>query len=496
MGIDSVALNTFNSTGSQSVCRANKPEDGTRIVSDLITKCTTKYMNGSGVTYIPGSNKFPQKGSPEVFYLPNDVDSISEIKLQMSIASEPMPFSPNRYFSPTLLLDLIDHIEIRIGGILFQKINAGDIYSRNLTENGNLMEISVSSPVTLSKRDGITFTQALVHTHTPANPATIDYSVSIPFIGRSSKLENSFMQSGARTNSMTIKVHYLNKNNTDNNFTGAYGDVALEDTPSSWTCLTGISVFTHRVTITENSFIQNNIINRILHTSQGVKKHVTKNDITNSNPIKIDLRDININVSHILILLHKKLFNNEGLPLCYATSLDGDRGVGASNLEKSSASSIFLTGTSWSANLGAYVIDQTPPIDLLDNCKNSAGVKCNWIKTAELVIGNDRTGPLPASCIGLDTLEQFNLAPSAGTHAAANFNLGICIIKLADSAFSTSGIPFSRLNNPYLEIVPVKNMSILPFNNNYNNEHAFDIYVTCCGTQVQSTVSGTTSLSA
>ena len=48
MGIDSVAIKTFNSTGSQSVCRVNTTDDTKLIESEFLTKCKTEYINGSG----------------------------------------------------------------------------------------------------------------------------------------------------------------------------------------------------------------------------------------------------------------------------------------------------------------------------------------------------------------------------------------------------------------------------------------------------------------
>ena len=55
MGIDSVAIKTFNSSGSQSVCRASTADNTKLIESEFLTKCTTTYMNGSGMSFIPGS---------------------------------------------------------------------------------------------------------------------------------------------------------------------------------------------------------------------------------------------------------------------------------------------------------------------------------------------------------------------------------------------------------------------------------------------------------
>ena len=64
MGISNVAIKTFNSTGSQSVCRANKYKEDTLIESDFLTKCNTKYINGTGQTVVVGSMKGFPNGTP------------------------------------------------------------------------------------------------------------------------------------------------------------------------------------------------------------------------------------------------------------------------------------------------------------------------------------------------------------------------------------------------------------------------------------------------
>ena len=95
--------------------------------------------------------------------------------------------------------------------------------------------------------------------------------------------------------------------------------------------------------------------------------------------------------------------------------------------------------------------------------------------TAELILGNDRTGNIPISCLGTRlNAELFSL--SFGDD-------DIFIIKTADSAFSTAGIPFSRLNNKKLI-----------FTGSFTG--GSEINVTVCGTQIQTTVGGSISFSS
>ena len=73
--------------------------------------------------------------------------------------------------------------------------------------------------------------------------------------------------------------------------------------------------------------------------------------------------------------------------------------------------------------------------------KNTTGITAS---KAELILGNDRTGNIPVLCLDSRlNAELFSLV-------TANTTDFVYIIKTADSAFSTAGIPFSRLNNKKL----------------------------------------------
>ena len=334
MGIDNVAIKTFNSSGAQSVCRANEADETKLIESQFLTKCTTEYINGSGMTYIPGSSGLSLATAQfDTFYLPSDCDAISDIV-----------YSAQEAFGTTALtVSDINKIEVRVGNLVVQTIKPIDITNRNITE--------------LAAPSGTTF--------------------SIPFIGRSKNVRNSFLQAGAITNAMSLKITYV---------AGA--------TPSNLT--TSLCVTTHQITKTEKDFLAKNIINRVVNVSQNVTQDII------ASPV-VDLSSININVSHILF-------------------------------------------------------SGAPP---------SA--------TVELVLGNDRTGNIPINC--LDSILNAELFSLAGSGS------GIYIIKTADSAFSTAGIPFSRLNNKKLIF---NNTGIGPATVN----------VTACGTQIQTTVGGSISFSS
>ena len=225
MGISNVAIKTFNSSGSQSVCRANKFKEDTLIESDFLTKCTTKYISGTGQTVVDGSLKtFPaglpsQTSNHDIFYLPDDIDAISNIDLTLRVgfdmkdgvdAGENTTSFANStavYFSNTLLLSLIDKIEIKLGGLIIDTLTSDAIFARNLTETGNACVFSGSNIDSLDYPNIYTnFNRPNVDNN--ASPPTCngtqrirdnvaEWSISIPFTGRSSKMNSSFLQSGS-----------------------------------------------------------------------------------------------------------------------------------------------------------------------------------------------------------------------------------------------------------------------------------------------------------
>lgn len=427
MGIDNVAIKTFNSTGSQSVCRANEADETQLIESEFLTKCATEYINGSGTSFISGSidlTKLKASNPYETFTLPSDVDAISEITLQMSLGAN------GANLSSTFILDLIKKIEIKLGNLVVQTILPGDIYVRNLTESGYVVSVNTHQSV----QSGGLY----------ANADNVDFALSIPFIGRSTGVNKSFLQAGAVTNNLTMKVYY--------NSLGANGAAQLAGTlPDSVS--TGVCVFSHSMTSTEKNFIAKNIINRPVNTSQSVAyslSGITSSSVSDT----IDLSSININVSHILLTLDNSIFNSTGT----AANVSGLPG-----------------GTTWTAIPNGVVTS------------TKLGVAAGWLKSAELILGNDRTGSVPGSCLTTNKLELFKLTSVASKN--------IYILKSAGSAFSTAGVPFSRLNNKKLVITYADGFTLNSYTDSTTTGMS-NINVTCCGTQIQSTVGGTVSFSA
>jgi hypothetical protein len=163
MGIDNVAIKTFNSSGAQSVCRANEADETKLIESQFLTKCTTEYINGSGMTHIQGKVlDLSTAGTTDTFYLPSDCDAISDV-IYTGVSR-----------------GTITKIEVKVGNLVVQTIKSSDIQYRNVTELGE----------------------------SSGGGATQDTTFSIPIIGRAKNVRNSFLQAGATTNAMSLKFTY------------------------------------------------------------------------------------------------------------------------------------------------------------------------------------------------------------------------------------------------------------------------------------------------
>lgn len=364
MGISNVAINTFNSNGSQSVCRANKYAEDTLIESDFLTKCSTKYINGTGQTVVQGSIKDFPTGLPgqienhDIFAMPDDIDAISDIILTgtmtFDIPSNPSPDftsfanSTAIYFSDTLLLSMINKVEIKLGGLIIDTVTSDAIFARNSTElEGSVCKYSGSKRMSESRNvytnrrtvetevainTEVSGVLAYNYTGTKAiNNNKVEWSISIPFTGRGN-MSNSFLQAGSTNNKLTMKVYYNQFNpktfeglNAVTQLTepfaptGTYVSDPLStllrtgdghanwplfgyqkctksesQVATNWKFYTSATVTTHMITETEKNFIRNNTINRILKTSETLEylnpeklTHISPNTV-NGVPDKID----------------------------------------------------------------------------------------------------------------------------------------------------------------------------------------------------------------
>jgi hypothetical protein len=283
MGISNIAINTFNSSSSQSLTRSIESDKTKRITSDFLTPEPISYINGSGVSAINGTLKrLPagtvESGYTDTFYIPNTIDAIKEILLDWKIKIPVQEFnSGSIFYSKTLLLDAIRQIEIKQGSVVVQTIFPGDIYMRNYSELGYLTKNEDTiTDLTPSNYFDTSSVIGFNRDENEANDLHINLSLSIPFVGRSSDNARCFLQGGIYTNNLTIKITYNKFNNEVNNM-GIQLIPLLHnfnsDDPTSDQASrldTKLVIFHSSITNTEKQFIKDNIVNRVVNTSSRV----------------------------------------------------------------------------------------------------------------------------------------------------------------------------------------------------------------------------------
>ena len=472
MGINNLAVQTFSSSGSQSVSRANKADETKQITSDFISRPPMKYINGSGISVIPGTlTKLPRGSasstdSYETFSIPNNIDAISDMVLSMDLNISPGGSTytcGGIYYSKTFLLDIIDHIEIKMGGLTIQTISAGDIYMRNYSELGMV----VSHENSFNKKIDASYveTESIIG-HTTASAETISFSVSIPFIGRSSEKDRSFLQTGSFTKNLTILVTYNGVDGSSNDNLNIIPLLRCDGTSAVVNIATKLCILGHVITDTEKNFIKQNIVNRIVNTSTGIVTRKIQaqfiSSATGTTAINIDLDSIDLNVTHILFCLNVNIFNQDPsgdnsytYPKQFIRTTGGTPSViSPSTLHSNIA---YVTGdTKLSSSWGKAFLDSNISSASILN-PDVLGVFKGWLSSAELIIGNETTGQMPCSALYSNKIE-FKLQ---------NVDENFYVIKLADNSFSSAGIPFSRIKNKKL---------ILNVNNKFFNTTSNDSF--------------------
>ena len=615
MGLSNITVKTFNSSGAQSICRANNADDTKLIESQFLTKCTTEYINGSGETVIPGSlsvmpttTLYTNSLNHDTFQIDSDIDAISSMDLTVGFTAANREDTFDKIDGPVLIakdfiLSFIAKIEIKMGGLIIQTIQPEEIFMRNLTElnNGSTKKFynglydcegcdvaeayryldkteavfttgSTAAVVDVaeSERSGLMISAAKFPTAQikPNTNSRFSGTVSIPFTGRALNMQRAFLQAGAITNSFTVKVFYNqtqasgqgNSQQGGDSTSRSRGSAAffrfLDQTdaaPRTANFRTFLTVRSHTMTETEKNFISRNIINRIVNTSQTVAREITTGekmvhfirvprngmssfsdvynvgtghgghiDLTNvpfyaacdhyagladderssTKQIVIDLSSVDINVSHLLISARAPCHTHIGELWCGGSDYEGNINIYGPAEDSVGPITLALYQELQKSELfkfSGYTLASKEKLVGNDG-SNMRGILCNWLDSAELIIGSDRTGNLPASQM-LQCSESFGLKSP---------NMPIYIIPIADSPFSTAGIPFARVGNKKL-VLNVKGEYAIaagPFTNANNFPHQAlpffgltfgprtRIAVTCCGTQVQTTVGGTISFTA
>jgi phosphopantetheine adenylyltransferase len=508
MGISNVAVKTFDSSGAQSLCRTNEYKGDEEVKSSFISKCQKLYISGSGETVIPGSlRQFPGLNSTDTFYVNSDTDAISDMVFSIEFRFK-NPDTTNitqkliASVTKDIILSIIDRVEIKLGSLTVQTLTADDIYIRNLTELGVPYNFHSSIGQSLNYEGSSEITDItplwqnlLDDAANHSDIHVIQASCSLPFIGRNKDMSRALLQAGALTNGVTVKVHYnrLYKNVTEVGgssyqiITGGREDgTGFSVISDDYDYLdlnyfkSHLKVRTHIMTETEKKFISKNIIHKVLNTSSNVVKTIPRNlnvprftDTTTQ--IEVDLENISHNVSHLLIAVR--------LPHVHNRTLGGN----------TTFTNLPMDTTTINQFLG--YIEASTPFGTINNLTfRKAGDLFGYlrspIESMELVVGSDRTGFIKGSSAQLDTCENFDLRYNGLQRA-------FYIITLAEKAFDTAGVAFSKSNNKKLIIKLYDRIFSQLYTNNSLNSNDYEqsaiVTVTACGTKVQSVVGGSMS---
>jgi hypothetical protein len=418
----------------------------------------------------------------------------------------------NATVSKDIILGLIDKVEIKVGSLTVQSLTADDIYIRNLTELGQAF--TFSAPFERSQMPDESDHQPLGNRNVwkykdagTDDVIVIQAACSIPFIGRSNDMTRSLLQAGSLTNAVTVKVYY-NNIYTDNAVTGGSHYQILSAGDGDGSSGSGntdnfldktyfkshVKVRTHIITETEKNFISKNVINKVLNTSSNVTKEIPKQiGITTIQEgvfeVEVDLEDISINVSHLLIGVRLPHVKDQALTLVSSKKPhEVNLALPARENELSTPFTVINSQT-------FYADDSESPDNLF-------GYMPNAIESMELVLGSDRTGFIKGASAKIGTCENFTLVNS-------DKNSAHYIVPLAEKAFDTSGVAFSKNNHKKLLVNLNKYIfsggwtdadteeynKVVP--NSLNNDTTVStkaiISVTACGTKVQSVVGGSMS---
>lgn len=508
MGISNVAVKTFDSSGAQSLCRTNEYKGDEEVKSSFISKCQKMYISGSGETVIPGSlREFPTLNSVDTFYVNSDTDAISDMVFNIEFRFK-NPDTVNiteklvASVSKDIILAIIDRVEIKLGSLTVQTLTADDIYIRNLTELGVPYNFHSSIGFSFNDDGSSEITDDATHwynltdssdNHTDVH--VIQASCSLPFIGRNKDMSRALLQAGALTNAVTVKVHYnrLYKNVTEvggsshHVITGGrqeapYG-FSVGGTNYDYLDLgyfkSHLKVRTHIITETEKKYISKNIVHKVVNTSSNVVKTIPRNltvqrftDTTTQ--IEVDLENVSHNVSHLLIAVRLPHVHNKTIGSNPTFSYNPMDATPVSQMQGTGCSTPFGTINNLTFNIAG---------DLFGYLRSP-------IESMELVVGSDRTGFIKGSSAQLHTCENFDLKYS-------DLQRAFYIITLAEKAFDTAGVAFSKSNNKKLIINLYDRIFSQLYTNNSLNSSDYEqngiITVTACGTKVQSVVGGSMS---
>ncbi len=448
---------TYKDTGVQSVTSTLTPLEDENVVSTFLSNPSRTYLHGCNDVIVEGeisvgTNTLADIGDTnadavkfQTFRIPDDCDAISKISFCYEFIVDNNNASEK--ISKTLGFELIDKVEVRIGNHLWQTLTGADIFARNITESNYASSNELFDTITNLRGNKITTwhgradttkgTYTLSDTGDKYNVSGI---VDLKIFSGSGNKINSFLQNGAPNNHIILKIFY---NDVDD------GKVITTISQAKYLKNFKLIVKKHNFTDVERNYINNNIINSVIHTSQGIQFspgdnikaiNATENQTTD---ITIDLSTFTINASHLLVSITNS-------PYSTPTSTDMvDEVAGLYSQGFGALNALSIT---------KGLFDVISSIDLKIN-------------------GSSVTGELPASYLRSSSHDFMGLKYMG--------EVPIYCIPLASEAFGSDCIVLSKLNNKKLFIKMHNNL----LGGNVSNSRAV-INVTAVGTNIATYVGG------
>lgn len=406
---------TYKDTGIQSVTTTISPIEDENVVSQFLSQGSRVYLNGSNDVVLDqdlGGTNYSITSMPSylTFRVPDDGDAISKIQFSYSFNFEQKTESPSNYISKTLGLELINKVEVRVGNQLWQTLTPQDILSRMVTEGDYSSGQEIFDSITCLRGENINQSTVLditdrIYTTIPIGlynvSGTIDLGV---FSGSGAKL-NSFIQAGAPNNDILVKIY----------FNSLKPERSLSDIGNISYFTTSLIVKRHIFTDVEKKYVKDNVINSVIHTSQNVsdvlKISSFPEDYKSPFTFTIDLSNITINASHLLLGVSITAYGD------YSTTNSELKDLHSNYLKAYG----LVNGTNSAANQGLY--DCLSYVELMIN-------------------GSSVTGKLPSSYL-LNNSKKF-----LGLNALPDFPF-YCI-PLASTKFGEGSLVMSKLSNKKL----------------------------------------------
>lgn len=440
---------TYKDTGIQSVNTTLTPIDDENVVSQFLSQKSRVYLSGANDVVlpenIPSDKSITDMPTDLSFRIPNDGDAISKIQFSYSLNVTQSSASPSNFLSKSLGLELIKKVEVRVGNQLWQTLTPEDILARMSTEDEYNSKYDLYESITSVKGSGTN--GATLYTVSPYFSlvggeynisGTIDLKI---FSGSGDKL-NTYLQVGAPNNDMLVKI-YLNSIKAANSFT---------DIASANNFETSLIVKRHLLTDTEKTYVKNNVVNSLIHTSQNVSKVLQWGTLPSDSKTEfnftIDLGTITISASHLLIGISTSPYG------IYSSSTRIEEGISTYYRQSSLPNP---TGTN-PVNPGIY--DCLSHIELFVN-------------------GSSVTGKLPSSYLIYGAKKMLGLTTA--------FDAPYYCVPLASTKFGTDSLVMSRLSSKKLVLSTNK---IIFGGGTYNSDYKILASVTAVGTNVVTYVGG------